>query len=342
MTGLNDGAETLVTAGLIDLQVNGGWGHDFTGDPASIWEVGRHLPSTGVTTFLPTIVTAPYEVADTAIEVIQAGPPEGYNGADPIGLHIEGPWLSAEWRGAHGLELLRAPDLEVAARWADSGVVRMVTIAPELEGAFATAEILAAAGVVVSAGHTGADFATASRALVGPWTAVTHLFNQMTPFHHRAAGVVGAALLSGRHCGVIVDGLHSHPAAVRLAWDQLGPDKFVLVTDGMEATGLGPGRYELGGQTVEVTDQGPRIGSDVLAGSTLTLDRAVANLVDWTSATLEEALASASRTPASLIGATDRGRLDPGMRADTTVLDQSLRVLTTEVDGVRAYQAAEA
>jgi N-acetylglucosamine-6-phosphate deacetylase len=294
-----------------------------------------------VTTFLPTIVTAPYEVTDTAIEVIQAGPPAGYTGADPIGLHIEGPWLSAEWRGAHALELLRAPDLEVAARWADSGVVRMVTIAPELEGAFPAAEILAATGVVVSAGHTGAAFETASRALDGPWTAVTHLFNQMKPFHHRAPGVVGAALLSGRPCGVIVDGIHNHPATIRLAWDRLGPDKFVLVTDGMQATGLGPGSYELGGQTVEVRDRGPRIRNDVLAGSTLTLDRAVANLVDWTSATPEQAFASASGTPASLIGATDRGRLDPGMRADTTVLDQSLRVLTTEVDGVRAYQAAE-
>jgi N-acetylglucosamine-6-phosphate deacetylase len=341
MTGFEDGDKTVVAPGLIDLQVNGGWGHDFTGDTSSIWEVGRHLPSTGVTTFLPTIVTAPYEVADTAIEVLQAGPPAGYVGAEPIGLHIEGPWLSAAWRGAHALELLRAPDLEVAARWADSGVVRMVTIAPELEGAFAAAEILAAAGVVVSAGHTGADFETASQALEGPWTAVTHLFNQMMSFHHRAPGAVGAALLSGRTCGVVVDGIHSHPATVRLAWEQLGPERLMLITDGMQATGLGPGSYELGGRPVEVTDRGPRIGGEVLAGSTLTLDRAVANLVEWTSATLEQALAAASITPATLIGATDRGLLDPGMRADRAVLDQSLRVLETEIDGVRAYQAAE-
>jgi N-acetylglucosamine-6-phosphate deacetylase len=339
MTGFEDGAEMLPVAGLVDLQVNGGWGHDFTGDPASIWEVGRHLPSTGVTTFLPTIVTAPYQVADTAIEVLQAGAPAGYVGADPIGLHLEGPWLSAEWRGAHTLEMLRAPDLEVAARWADSGVVRMVTIAPELESAFAAAEILATAGVVVSAGHTGADFETASRALDGPWSAVTHLFNQMTPFHHRAPGVVGAALVSGRPCGVIVDGIHSHPATIRLAWDHLGPERFVPITDGMQATGLGPGRYELGGQSVEVTDRGPLIGSDVLAGSTLTLDRAVANLVDWTSATLSQALSAAALTPASLIGAADRGRLDPGMRADVTVFDRALGIVTTDVDGVRAYPA---
>jgi N-acetylglucosamine-6-phosphate deacetylase len=339
MTGLEDGAETFTAAGLIDIQVNGGWGNDFTGDPASIWEVGRRLPSTGVTTFLPTIVTAPYEVADAAIEVMRSGPPAGYVGADPVGLHIEGPWLSMQWRGAHRPELLRAPDLEVAARWADSGVVRMVTIAPELEGAHAAAEILAAAGVVVSAGHTGADFETAALALSGPWRAVTHLFNQMTPFHHRSPGVVGAALVSGRPCGVIVDGIHIHPAAVRLAWDHLGPDRFVLITDGMQATGLGPGRYELGGQTVEVADQGPRIGGDVLAGSTLTLDRAVANMVDWTSATLSQALSAAAFTPASVIGAADRGRLDPALRADVTVFDRALGIVATDVDGVRAYPA---
>jgi N-acetylglucosamine-6-phosphate deacetylase len=340
VTNLRQGSETI-TAGLIDIQVNGGWGHDFTGDPASIWEVGRHLPSTGVTSFLPTIVSAPYHVADSAIALIQAGPPAGYAGADPIGLHIEGPWLSSKWPGAHNPELLRAPDLEVAARWADSGVVRMVTIAPELEGAFAAAEILAAAGVVVSAGHTGADFDTASRALDGPWTAVTHLFNQMSPFHHRAPGAVGAALLSGRPCGVIVDGIHSHPAAVRLAWDHLGPDRFVLISDGMQATGLGPGRYELGGQTVEVTPEGPRIGGDTLAGSTLTLDRAVANLVGWSSASQEQALSAASLTPASLIGAADRGRLDSGLRADVALFDNELRVLATTVGGVEVYRAEQ-
>lgn len=339
MTDIDEDMHT-VAAGLIDLQLNGGWGNDFTTDPASIWEVGRHLPSTGVTTFLPTIVSAPYELVDSAIAVIQAGPPPGYVGAEPLGLHVEGPWLSPEWRGAHNPTLLRAPDLGVAARWAGSGVIRMVTIAPELEDAFPAAEILAAAGIVVSVGHTGADFETASRALHGPWTAVTHLFNQMSPFHHRAPGVVGAALDSGRPCGVIVDGIHSHPAAIRLAWDHLGPDRFVLVTDGMQATGLGPGRYLLGDQTVEVTDQGPRIGSDVLAGSTLTLDRAVANLLASSSASLDQALDAASLLPASLIGATDRGQLDSG-RVDLTVFDRQLRVVKTTVDGLEAYPIEE-
>jgi N-acetylglucosamine-6-phosphate deacetylase len=332
----------LVTPGLIDIQVNGGWGHDFTADPKSIWEVGRILPTTGVTSFLPTIVSAPYPTAESAIEVLQGGPPPGYAGAEPIGLHIEGPWLASEWRGAHNPEHLREPDIGVARRWADSGVVRMVTIAPELEGAFDAAEVLAGGGAVVSAGHSGADFETASHALSGPWSAVTHLFNQMSPFHHRAPGLVGAALLSDRPCAVIVDGIHSAPAAVRLAWDWLGPSRFILITDSIQATGLEAGRYLLGDQTVDVGPEGPRIGPDTLAGSTLTMDRAVANLVEWTAASLEEALAAASTDPARLIGAEDRGRLDPGKRADVTVLDDRLRVMETMVGGVLAHRAEEA
>jgi N-acetylglucosamine-6-phosphate deacetylase len=330
----------LVAAGFIDIQVNGGWGHDFTADPASIWEVGRRLPETGVTSFLPTIVTAPYSVVEAAVEVLRSGPPRGYVGADPIGLHVEGPWISPAWRGAHNPEHLRAPDPSVARRWADSGVVRMVTIAPELPGATEVAEILSAAGVVVSAGHTGADFETATRALEGPWHAVTHLFNQMTGFQHREPGMVGAALLSSRLCGLIVDGLHSHPSGSQMAWSHLGPERTVLVTDAMSATGLGEGTYPLGDLEVTVGPDGPRTPAGDLAGSILTMDRAVANLTQWTSATVGQALTSASLAPATVIGAEDRGRLKRGMRADLVVLDHHYRVRKTMIEGAVVYRAS--
>jgi N-acetylglucosamine-6-phosphate deacetylase len=288
--------------GFVDLQLNGGWGHDFTADPSSIWEVGRHLTETGVSAFLPTIVSAPYETADEAIEVLSSGPPSGYTGAEPIGLHIEGPWISPEWKGAHNPDHLRMPDPAVAGSWAESRAVKMVTLAPELERAFEVAGILADAGVVVSAGHSGADFETATSALAGPWSTVTHLFNQMSPFHHRAPGLVGAALLSSRPCGLIVDGVHADPAAIRLAWHHLGPDRFVLITDGMQATGLGEGIYLLGDREVFVGPEGPRIGRGILAGSTLTMDRAVANLQQWTTATEDQARACASVNPARILG----------------------------------------
>jgi N-acetylglucosamine-6-phosphate deacetylase len=288
--------------GLIDIQINGGWGHDFTTDPETIWDVGRHLPQTGVDSFLATIVSAPYETVSAAIDIIHAGPPEGYDGARVIGLHIEGPWIAPEWKGAHNPAHLRGPDAGIARQWAESGVVRMVTMAPELDHAFEVAGILADSGVVVSAGHSGADFETATRALDGQWTAVTHLFNQMSPFHHRSPGLVGAALLSERPCGVIVDGIHADPAAVRLAWNHLGPDRFILITDAMQATGLGEGIYILGDREVFVGADGPRIGRAILAGSTLTMDQAVSNLQEWTTASPEQARACASANPARLLG----------------------------------------
>lgn len=290
------------SGGLVEIQINGGWGHDFTADPETIWAVGSHLPGTGVGFFLPTIVSAPYETVGRAIDVLQKGPPAGYTGARVIGLHVEGPWISPEWKGAHNPAHLRAPDIGVAREWANSGMVRMVTIAPELDGAFDVASLLAGAGVVVSAGHSGADFDTASKALAGSWRSVTHLYNQMSPFHHRSPGLVGAALLSDRPCGLIVDGIHSDPAAVRMAWNVLGPDRFVLITDGMQATGLGEGIYILGDREVFVGPEGPRIGRAILAGSTLTMDQAVANLVAWTGATPEQADACASTNPARLLG----------------------------------------
>ena len=152
---------------------------------------------------------------------------------------------------AHNPDHLRLPDMGVARHWAESRAVRMVTLAPNWS-AFEAAGILSDSGVVVSAGHSGADFETAAGALAGAWTAVTHLFNQMSPFHHRSPGLVGAAFLSDRPCGVIVDGIHADSSAVRLAWDHLGPDRFVLITDAMQATGLGEGIYILGDREVSL------------------------------------------------------------------------------------------
>lgn len=336
-----DGAGRHVAAGFIDLQVNGGWGHDFTSDPETIWRVGEILPRTGVTSFLPTIVSAPYPVVDEAIQVLTAGPPHGYRGAEPLGLHVEGPWISPQWRGAHDPRHLRPPDPETAARWASSGVVRMVTMAPELPGADEVAATLAEAGIVVSAGHSGADYETAAAALAGVWGAVTHLYNQMSQLRHREPGLVGAALDSERPCGIIVDGKHSHPAAVRIARGVLGPERLLLVTDSVAATGMGEGAYELGGRRLTAGERGVRDDEGALAGSTLTMDRAVANLVTMAGASEEDALASASATPALLLGLTDRGLLEPGRRADAVRLAPDLTVLETVIAGESVFRAGE-
>ena len=219
---------------------------------------------------------------------------QGYEGADAVGLHIEGHGSPRSGR-VHNPDHLRLPDMGVARRWAESRAVRMVTLAPELDHAFETAGI-PPTGVVVSAGHSGADFETAAGALAGAWTAVTHLFNQMSPFHHRSPGLVGAAFLSDRPCGVIVDGIHADSSAVRLAWDHLGPDRFILITDAMQATGLGEGIYILGDREVSLGLEA--LGSAVPSSpAALTMDQAVANLLDWTAATEAQARASASIKP---------------------------------------------
>lgn len=323
----------VVAPGFIDTHVHGGIGHDFTEEPESIWEVGRWLPESGVTSFVPTLVASGYDTYDRAIDVMRAGPPDEYVGATPLGLHFEGPWLSPDWRGAHRATAIRPPDSSVASRWALSGVVAVVTMAPEVDGAANVAEILAERSISVSLGHTGATFDEAALALAGPWNSVTHLYNQMSGFGHRKPGVVGAALNSTAICELIADGLHSDPAALQLAWNVLGPERTVLVTDAMKATGLGNGRFTLGDAEVSVDETGPRLADGRLAGSVLTMDRAVANLVRWTSASLVEAVAAATITPARRLGLTDRGTIDDGQRADLVVLDAEGAVVMTMVSG---------
>jgi N-acetylglucosamine-6-phosphate deacetylase len=327
----------IISAGLIDIQINGGFGMDFTHDPTTIWHVGERLPELGVTAFLPTIVTSPPEVTDLALDVVANRRPEDYHGAEVLGLHFEGPWISAEMHGAHNPSNITDPDAETATRWAKSGLVRIVTLAPERPGADLVAEILDSSDVVVSLGHTNADFDEARDALAGKASLVTHLFNQMTGFGHRQPGVVGAALLSDRPCILIVDEHHLAKGTLELAWRLLGPERLVLVTDAMAALGLGPGTYPLGDGPITVGTDGPRTVDGRLAGSVVTLPQAVRNLIDATGATTAQALRCATTTPTSVLGRADRGSLGSGRRADFTLLDESFGVIATYVAGARVH-----
>lgn len=329
----DSGPSPILTPGFVDLQVNGGWGHDITSSPSAIWPVGERLVEHGVTSFLPTIVSAPESQVDAAIEVLRAGPPEGYSGARALGLHLEGPWISPEWCGAHDSRHLTLPDAEVAARWAESGVVAMVTMAPELPGANRVAQLLSGAGVTVSVGHTGSTYSQAMDAFAGGWAAATHLYNQMTPFHHRAPGVVGAILEARPFTGVIADGLHCHRAAVRLAWDRLGPDRMFLVSDAIAPVGLGEGAYRLGGVEVDMAETGPRMADGRLAGSISTLDEGLRNLLGWVEAGLNDVIRSVTSTPARVVGKSEIGGLAEGQWADLVLLSPDLEVLSTYVAG---------
>lgn len=332
----------LVAPGFIDLQINGGFGYDFTSDPSSIWEVGRRLPSTGVTAFLPTIITAPAQCRQDALEIIAQGPPPGYRGARPLGLHFEGPALAAARRGTHQAEQLEKPDLGLIAGWSRAAGVRLVTLAPELAGSEAVIRELIDRDVVVAAGHSDATFDEASEALRLGVTHGTHLFNGMPPFSPYEPGLVGALLdHPTTSVAIIADGIHLHPAAVRLVRSRKSAGKVVLITDAMAGMGAGPGEYRLHDLTVTVDDVSARNEEGGLAGSILTLDQAVRNYFEFTACEVEEALSAASTNAADVIGDSLRGRIGANHPADLVLMDGQLSVQATLIDGEFAYRTRE-
>jgi N-acetylglucosamine-6-phosphate deacetylase len=293
-----------------------------------------------VTAWLPTIVSAAADGAiDEALRVLAAGPPVGWVGAIPLGLHLEGPFLAPARRGAHPVSRLRAASGALAAGWSRDGGVAVVTLAPELPGAVELIGELVGRGVVVSLGHSEADEAAASAAVDAGARWVTHLFNAMEPLGHRDPGLVGVALTDDRlHVGLIADGVHVAPRVVGLAQRSLGR-RLTLVTDAVGALGMPDGPHRLGGGVVEVSGDAVRLADGTLAGSNLSMDRAVRNLVAMAGCSLDSALHAASGAPAELLGDGSRGRVVAGGRADLVVLGADDQVAATIVGGHVAYAA---
>ncbi len=335
-----DAAGLLVVPGFIDAQINGGHGIDLATSPERLWELGALLAQYGVTAFAPTIVTSPPEVVQRALAALHDRPAH-HLGAEPVGLHLEGPMLNPVRRGAHREALLQPPSIELAAGWTRDAGVTMVTLAPELPGAIDVVRHLVAAGVVVSLGHTDATTGEVGRALDAGARAVTHLFNAMAPFHHRAPGPIGVALADGRvTAGLIVDGIHVDATAVAAALAALGPERLMLVTDAVGALGLAPGATQLGSDTVTIGADGVRLADGTLAGSDLSMPGAIANLVRFTGCSLDDAITSATSTPARLLGLPDRGAIVAGGRADLVLLDEDGQVIATLVAGAVGYLRA--
>jgi len=291
--------------GLIDLQVNGAAGHDLTAEPEALWAVGEALTRYGVTAFLPTLVSPAWPVVERAQGAFAAGPPAGYAGATVLGWHLEGPFLSPLRHGAHDPAALRAPDPGAAEGWSPDRGIRVVTLAPELPGALEIVESLVAAGVVVSAGHSAATFDEARAGFDAGIRAVTHLFNAMGPLDHRDPGLPGAALADPRvTIGVIPDGLHVHPAVIRIVRNAVGAERLAIVTDAIAALGMAPGAYRLAGRDVlyDEAEGSARLAGGGLAGSVLSMDQAVRNLARFTGCSGEEARLAATTVPARLLG----------------------------------------
>jgi len=338
-----DAAGLTLVPGFIDLQLNGAFGHDFTADPSTMWEVATGLPRYGVTAFLPTIITSPLEQVAAGMRVVTGGRPKDFRGAAPLGLHAEGPFLNPQKKGAHNQQYLRPPALDTVAGWSPESGVRLVTMAPELPGALEVIGTLASRGVVVSTGHSMATYDEARAGFDAGATYGTHLFNAMPNFGHREPGLPGALLTDDRMTvGFIADGVHTHRSVIDLVWRILGPRRMSLVSDAMAALGMPPGLHRLGEYDVIVDATSCRLtDGGALAGSILEPDQALRNLVEITGCALADALATLTTTPARLLGLErERGQIAPGFRADLVLLSPDLKVQTTIAAGDIVFSAA--
>ena len=336
---VHDHAGSLILPGFVDLQVNGAFGVDVASESERLPELSEALLSTGTTSYLPTVISSPEDLYEEALPAIGAAENSNGHGAEVLGVHLEGPFISVEKRGAHAAAHILSPDTDLLARLLDLGPVRMVTLAPELEGADELSVLAATRGAVVSAGHTDVAFEMAYDALDGQVAGVTHLFNAMRAMHHREPGLPGAAFAHPRAvCGLICDGLHVHPEMVGLAFRMLGPDRLCLVTDAIAAAGMEEGEYRLATRIVYVEGGVPKLGSGAIAGSVLNMREAFKNILAFTGCTIPEAARMASTSPARLIGEGRRkGRLAPGYDADVTILAPDLSVQAVWLCGEQAY-----
>jgi N-acetylglucosamine-6-phosphate deacetylase len=326
----------MLLPGFIDTQVNGGGGVLFNDAPTveTIRRIGAAHRRYGTTGFLPTLISDSVDVMRAALAAVEQALAEGVPGV--LGIHLEGPYLAPARKGVHDPKLFHTPGSEeLALLCAPHRGVRLLTLAPERVPS-ASIGALAAAGVIVCAGHTAADYATTHAALAAGARGFTHLFNAMTPLGSREPGVVGAALEdAGSWCGIIVDGHHVHPASLRVAIAAKPRGKMVLVTDAMPPVGAADPSYLLNGETITVKDGICQTAQGVLAGSALDMAGAVRNAVQMLGLPLDEAVRMASTYPAEFLGlGATHGRIAPDYQADLVALDDDFRVQRSWVGGV--------
>lgn len=342
----------IIAPGFIDVQINGGYGIDFsqaTDDvKGGVALVAKKILEHGVTSFCPTLVTSPPNIYHKVLPEVRVHD-GGADGAGVLGVHLEGPFISLEKKGAHPEQYLRTfqsggmKDLLDTYGTLDN--VAMVTLAPELANSQVVVHELAHRGITVSLGHSVANLSQAEEAVQHGASFITHLFNAMLPFHHRDPGIVGLLTSDqvprGRTVfyGMIADGIHTNPAALRIA-HRAHPSGLVLVTDAITAMGLPPGRHTLGQQVIEIQGLHAYVaGTKTLSGSIATMDMCVKHFKQASGCSVEEALEAASLHPAQLLGISHRkGTLNYGTDADLVLLDDTLDVRATYISGEEVWR----
>ena len=335
----------VVLPGFIDEHIHGAGGADaMDGTEQALQTISEYVAKEGTTGFLATTMTQSPENIGKALENVKTVREKGeYKGAEVLGVHLEGPFISPKHVGAQPLEYVAKPAPETFDKYNEisGGNIKVVTLAPEVEGGLDLVKHLAKIGVVASIGHTGAKFSDVEAAVAAGATNVTHTYNAQTPLHHREAGVVGAAMLIDElNCEMICDTIHVSVPAIKIFVKNKPHDKFTLITDAMRAKGMPDGLSELGGQQVFVKNGEARLSDGTLAGSVLKMNVAVKNLVEKVGVSLTEAVDFASANPAKNLGLYDeRGSIEVGKRADFAVMDKDYNILCTVVGGKVVYKA---
>lgn len=335
----------LLIPGFMDIHTHGGDGVDVNGaDKAGFCRIGRFFAAHGVTGWLCSILTDTEAQTLQSIAQARAAMADPAGGAPLLGIHLEGPFLSAQYKGAMPEHLLRTGDPALFYKYqqAAQGAIRYMTVSPEVEG---VVEMIAALRdqVAIAIGHSGADYETACAAIDAGARACTHTFNAMGLFHQHRPGIMGAVLERDVYCEAICDGRHLHPGSVRMLLACKGYDRVVAITDSIQAAGLPDGHYKLGVNDVVVVDGDAKLAdTGVRAGSTLTMDQALKNLVRFTGQPVERVLPLLTLQPAKVIGMDQaKGSIAPGKDGDLVVLNDALDVMETYIAGVRVYAGKE-
>ncbi|QDP41292.1 N-acetylglucosamine-6-phosphate deacetylase [Radiobacillus deserti] len=337
-----DGGGRSLIPGFIDGHIHGANGADvMDASEEAIDTMARALPAEGTTSFLATTITQSKENIDQALENI--GKYENKPGnAEVIGVHLEGPFINKEKAGAQPEDHILAPDVEQFDEWQrmSNDRIKTITLAPECDKDYALINYLQQKGITISAGHTSAGFAEMKKAVEHGVRQVTHLANAMTGLHHRDIGVVGAAfLLEELRAELIADGVHVSPDMIHIFYQNIGKERLMLITDALRAKCLQPGTYDLGGQSVTVTDKQATLENGTLAGSILKLIDGARNMMDFTGAALQDVIKMTSENPAKQIHVFDKkGSIEIGKDADLVLVDDNLHIYQTYCRGILSYK----